>query len=200
MAYLSGLCNLEKRPETCRHRLLISRFQVRVLGGSLEKALSKVANKKAPIRRQPIYEARRSRFLAVPGLVARELARHYTSSEADPGAEASVATPPTASASMFSQERYGYSAHFLRTRPTFFGRPQPARREDLPQLSDTISTGLQSAEAGYLEGEVPRFFNSRAFSSGKLRALLRLCSRDGGEAGRSPARSAQTLAEGLHAA
>lgn len=62
-----------------------------------------------------------------------------------------------------------------------------------------ISTGLQSA-AGYLEGEVPRFFNGRAFSSGKLRALLRLGGRDGGEAGRSPSRSAQTLAEGLHAA
>src|SRR5918995_3955503 len=62
-----------------------------------------------------------------------------------------------------------------------------------------ISTGLQSA-AGHLEGEVPRFFNGRAFSSGKLRALLRLGGRDGGEAGRSPSRSAQTLAQGLHAA
>src|SRR5215204_2839264 len=62
-----------------------------------------------------------------------------------------------------------------------------------------ISTRLQSA-AGYLEGEVPRFFNGRAFSSGKLRALLRLGGRDGGEAGRSPSRSAHTLAEGLHAA
>src|SRR5919112_5548264 len=78
--------------------------------------------------------------------------------------------------------------------------PQPARREDLPQPSATISTGLQSAAAGYLEGEVPRFFNSEAFSSGKLRALLRLGGRDRGEAGRSPARSAQTLAQGLHAA
>ena len=65
--------------------------------------------------------------------------------------------------------------------------------------SAIISTGLQSA-AGYLEGEVPRFFNSRAFSSGKLRALLRLGGRGGGEAGRCPSRSAQTLAEGLHAA
>ena len=62
-----------------------------------------------------------------------------------------------------------------------------------------ISTGLQSA-TGYLEGEVPRFFNGRAFSSGELRVLLRLGGTDGGEAGRSPARSAQTLAEGLHAA
>ncbi|CAA9436705.1 MAG: hypothetical protein AVDCRST_MAG37-1018 [uncultured Rubrobacteraceae bacterium] len=88
-----------------------------------------MANKKAPIRRQPIYKARRSRFLAVPGMDAPELARHYTSSEADPGAEASVATPPTASASMFSQERYGYSAHFLRTRPTFFGRVRSQHAE-----------------------------------------------------------------------
>src|SRR5919202_986475 len=62
-----------------------------------------------------------------------------------------------------------------------------------------ISTGLQSA-AGYLEGEVSRFFNGRAFSSGKLKALLRLGGRDGGEAVRSPSRSAQTLAQGLHAA
>lgn len=47
---------------------------------------------------------------------------------------------------------------------------------------------------------MPRFLNSRAYSSGKLRALLRLGDRDGGKAGRDPARSAQTLAEGLHAA
>src|ERR687890_2192520 len=63
-----------------------------------------------------------------------------------------------------------------------------------------ISTGLQSAAAGYLEGEVPRFSNGGAFSYGQLRALLRLGGRDGGEAGRSPSRSAQTLAQGLHAA
>ena len=44
------------------------------------------------------------------------------------------------------------------------------------------------------------FLNSRAFSTGKLRALLRLDSGDGGEAGGGPASSAQALAEGLHAA
>lgn len=86
LAYVSGFCNVEKCPATRRQRILISRFQVRILGGSLEKVLLRVANKEAPIRRQPIYEARRSRFLAVPGMDARELARHYTSSEADPGA------------------------------------------------------------------------------------------------------------------
>jgi 2-polyprenyl-3-methyl-5-hydroxy-6-metoxy-1,4-benzoquinol methylase len=59
---------------------------------------------------------------------------------------------------------------------------------------------LRSAAAGYLEGEVPRFPNSRAFSSGKLRTLLRVDGEDGGEAERGPARSAQTLTEGLHAA
>jgi hypothetical protein len=33
---------------------------------------------------EPVYEARRSRFSAVPGMDARELARHHTASEADP--------------------------------------------------------------------------------------------------------------------
>jgi 2-polyprenyl-3-methyl-5-hydroxy-6-metoxy-1,4-benzoquinol methylase len=42
--------------------------------------------------------------------------------------------------------------------------------------------------------------NSKAFSSKKQRALLRLSERDGGEAGRDPGRSAKALAEGLHAA
>ena len=53
----------------------------------------------------------------------------------------------------------------------------------------------------YLEGEVSRFLNSRAFFSGKLESLLQPGGKDEGVAGRgSPARSAQTLAEGLHAA
>jgi hypothetical protein len=34
-AYLSGFCNFQQPLELRRHRLLISRFQVRVLGGSL---------------------------------------------------------------------------------------------------------------------------------------------------------------------
>jgi hypothetical protein len=34
-ANLSGLCNFQQQLELRRHRLLISRFQVRVLGGSL---------------------------------------------------------------------------------------------------------------------------------------------------------------------
>ena len=42
--------------------------------------------------------------------------------------------------------------------------------------------------------------NNRAFSTGKLRALLRLGGKDGGEAGRDSARSVQALTEGLHAA
>ena len=33
--YLSGFCNFQQPLELRRHRLLISRFQVRVLGGSL---------------------------------------------------------------------------------------------------------------------------------------------------------------------
>src|SRR5215217_2780348 len=36
---LQEICNLEKCPESYRQRLLISRFQVRVLGGSLLKGL-----------------------------------------------------------------------------------------------------------------------------------------------------------------
>jgi hypothetical protein len=38
-AYLSGFCNFQQQLELYRKRLLISRFQVRVLGGSLSKVL-----------------------------------------------------------------------------------------------------------------------------------------------------------------
>ena len=38
-ANLSGFCNFQQPLELRRHRLLISRFQVRVLGGSLLKCL-----------------------------------------------------------------------------------------------------------------------------------------------------------------
>ena len=37
LAYVSGFCNSRQQLELCRQRLLILRFQVRVLGGSLEK-------------------------------------------------------------------------------------------------------------------------------------------------------------------
>ncbi len=45
-----------------------------------------------------------------------------------------------------------------------------------------------------------RFLNRRVFPSAKLRALLRLGGGDGEVAGRDPARSEQSLTEGLHAA
>jgi hypothetical protein len=49
-AYSSGFCNLQQPLELRRHRLLISRFQVRVLGGSLLNTLQTVVNQKGSAR------------------------------------------------------------------------------------------------------------------------------------------------------
>ena len=42
---LQDICNIQKYPEIYRKRLLISRFQVRVLGGSLRKVLQMVGSR-----------------------------------------------------------------------------------------------------------------------------------------------------------
>jgi hypothetical protein len=47
-AYLSGFCNFQQPLELRRHSLLISRFQVRVLGSSLLKALHTAAKDRSP--------------------------------------------------------------------------------------------------------------------------------------------------------
>ena len=47
-AYFSGFCNFQQPLELRRHRLLISRFQVRVLGGSLIKCLQTAEKEKRP--------------------------------------------------------------------------------------------------------------------------------------------------------
>src|SRR5215208_5475443 len=49
-AYLCEFCNYQQQLELYRNRLLISRFQVRVLGGSLLKALQ-IAGKQTPLVR-----------------------------------------------------------------------------------------------------------------------------------------------------
>ncbi|MGF1470649.1 MAG: class I SAM-dependent methyltransferase [Rubrobacteraceae bacterium] len=54
--------------------------------------------------------------------------------------------------------------------------------------------------AGYLEGRMRRFLNSKAFASGKLKALLRLDDGSGEEVAGGPAGPTRALAEGLHAA
>ena len=46
--YLQGFCNARKRLETYLKRLLISRFQVRVLGGSLLNSLQIAVKRKNP--------------------------------------------------------------------------------------------------------------------------------------------------------
>jgi hypothetical protein len=46
--YLQEICNAGKCWENYRKRLLISRFEVRVLGGSLRKYLQIVENRKGP--------------------------------------------------------------------------------------------------------------------------------------------------------
>ena len=51
-ANLSGFCNFQQPLELCRHRLLISRFQVRVLGGSLKKCLQIAGKQTSLVRYQ----------------------------------------------------------------------------------------------------------------------------------------------------